>query len=64
MTSSELKIVINPQTGGIKTIQLVAPDAKSQSEGFKAYQALSEEINHFAEKASKLIRLERVMGRL
>jgi len=60
--TSELRIVINPRTGGIKTIQLVAPDAKSQSEGFAAYQALADEINRFAEKASKLIRLKRAIG--
>lgn len=60
--TSELRIVINPRTGSIEKIQLVAPDAGSQTLGFKAYQALSEEINRFAEKASKLIRLERAIG--
>jgi len=62
--TSELRIVINPKTGNVKSIQLVAPDAKSQLEGFNAYQALAEEINRFAEKTSKLIRLERAIGRL
>lgn len=62
--TSELRIVINPKTGNVEKIQLQAPDAESQSEGFKAYQVLAEEINRFAEKASKLIRLERAIGRL
>jgi len=62
--TSELRIVINPKTGSVEQIQLVAPDAESQSLGFKAYQVLAEEINRFAEKASKLIRLERACGTL
>lgn len=60
----ELKIVINPQTGVLKAVQLVAPDIQSQSLGFKAYQALAEEINRFSERATKLLRLERALGRL
>ena len=62
--TSELRIVVDPKTGAIERIQLQAPDAKSQAEGFKAYQVLAEEINRFAEKAAKLIRLERALGRL
>ena len=60
----ELKIVINPMTGIVEKVQLVAPDAKSQSEGFKVYQALAEEINQFSEKAIKRLRLEKAIGRL
>ena len=62
--TSELRIVIDPKTGAIEKIQLQAPDAKSQFEGFKAYQVLAEEINCFSEKAAKLLRLERALGRL
>ena len=64
MTSSELRIVINPKTGTVEKIQLVAPDAKTQSLGFKAYQALADEIDRFAERASKVIRLERAIGKI
>lgn len=60
----EIRIVINPKTGVVEKVQLVASDSKSQSMGFKAYQALAEEINHFSERAMKLLRLERAIGRL
>jgi hypothetical protein len=62
--TSELRIIIDLKTGNLRSLQLVASDACSQSEGFKAYQALAEEINHFAQQASKLIRLQRAIGKL
>ena len=61
---SELRIVINPRTGVVEKIQFLAPDAKSQSEVFKTYQVLEEEIRNFAERATKVVRLERAVGRL
>lgn len=63
-TMSELRLIIDPKTGNLKTVQLVAPDIESQSEGFKAYQALANEINRFSERATKLLRLERALGRI
>lgn len=62
--NSELRIVINPATGVVEKVQCLAPDAESQSVGLKAYQALSEEIHRFSERAAKLLRLERALGRL
>jgi hypothetical protein len=59
-----MRIVIDIPTGILEAIQLVAPDAKSQSMGFKAYQVLAEEINSFSKKAAKLLRLERALGRI
>lgn len=60
----EIKIVINPQTGAVKKIQLIADDAQSQEKGFRAYQALSEEIRQFGKTARKIVSLERAIGRL
>lgn len=61
---AQMKIVINIPTGVLEAVQLVASDTKSQSMGFKAYQALVEEINSFSKKAAKRLRLERALGRL
>lgn len=60
----EMRIVINPKTGIVEKIQLIAPDAESQSMGFKTYQVLADEINNFSKKAKKVLRLERALGRL
>ncbi len=61
---AQMKIVINIPTGILEAVQLVAPDTKSQSMGFKAYQVLADEINNFSKKAKKVLRLERALGRL
>lgn len=62
--TSEMRIVINPKTGTVEKVQCLAPDAKSQSEVFNTYQALVDEINRFSKRATKLLRLERALGRL
>jgi hypothetical protein len=61
---NEIRIIIDPQACTIKPIQFVAPDAKSQPVNFKAYQVLAEEINHFSERATKILRLERALGKM
>ena len=61
---SELRIVVSPKTGIVEKVQVLAPDAKSQSETFKTYQVLAVEINRFSERATKLVRWERAIGRL
>ncbi len=60
---TQMRIVINVPSGVLEAVQIVAPDVKNQTLGFKAYQVLSEEINQFSKKAAKLLRLERALGR-
>lgn len=57
-----LRIVLNPKTGIVEKVQVLAPNAKLQSEVFKTYQVLEDEICRFSERASKLVRLERAIG--
>jgi hypothetical protein len=62
--ASEIRLVINPATGNLSKVELLVPDIEKQSQAFKAYQALSDEIQAFSKKATKIIQLERAMGRL
>lgn len=59
-----IKVVINPATGKLEKVELVTSDKETQSQAFKAYQALSDEIQHFSQRSEKIIRLERALGRL
>jgi len=61
---AELRIVLNPRIGNVEKVQVLAPDAKRQSEVFKTYQALEDEICRFSERATKLVRMEKAIGRL
>lgn len=61
---TQMRIVIDVPSGVLQAVQLVASDTKGQSMGFKAYQALADEINSFSKKATKLLRLEKTLGRL
>lgn len=59
----EIRIIIDPQACTVRPVQFVAPDPKDQPVNFRAYQVLAEEINRFSERATKLLRLERAMGK-
>jgi hypothetical protein len=59
----EIRIIIDPQACTVRPVQFVAPDPKDQPVNFRAYQVLAEEINRFSEQATKLLRLERAMGK-
>ena len=59
-----IKIVIDPATGNFSNIEIVTPDKESESQAFKAYQALRDEIRQFSKRTAKIIRLERALGRL
>lgn len=59
-----IKIVIDHVTGRIEKVEFPPSDKNTQSQAFKAYQALSDEIQAFSKKAAKIIRLERALGLL
>lgn len=49
-----IKIVIDPVTGTLDKIELVAPDKKSRSQAFFAYQVIEDEVKRFAEKVGNV----------
>ena len=59
-----IKIVIDPATGNFCKVEIETPDQESESQAFKAYQALRNEIQQFTKRTTKIIRLERALGRL
>lgn len=59
-----IKVVINHVTGRVEKIELPPSDKDSQSQAFEAYKAIDEEIEKFSKQVSKIIRLERALGRI
>ena len=57
-----IKIVINPATGKLEKVELVAPDKASELHAFSVYQALRSEIRNFAKSTAKAVRLKRAVG--
>lgn len=54
---SEIVLRLNPDTGIVEKIQVVASDEKSQLEGLKRLQLYLWDINQFSRRTAKCARL-------
>lgn len=59
-----IKIVIDHATGMVKKVEFPPSDKNTQSQAFKAYQALADEIQKFSQKSVQIIRISRILGML
>ena len=62
--TSEIRIIINPETGDVSRVQISAPDKDKESQAYNAYQVIREEILNFSEQTTKLIRLQQGLSLL
>ena len=54
---SEIVLRMNPETGAIEKVQLIADDEKSQMNGVKRLQLYLRDINQLSKKTSESARI-------
>ena len=48
-----IKVVIDHATGNSRKVQIETPDEKSESQAFRTYQALRDEIRRFSKRRAR-----------
>lgn len=59
---SEIVLRMNPETGAIEKVQLIADDEKSQMDGVKRLQLYLRDINQLSKKTSQSARFFNLFG--
>ena len=54
---SEIVLRMNPETGALEKVQLIADDEKSQMDGIKRLQLYLRDINQLSKKTSQSARI-------
>lgn len=58
---SEILLRLNPETGNVNTVEIVADDEKSQRDGLERLQWYMKDINEFSRKTTARAQLYRIL---